>query len=209
VPSEYPKGKRASSIPPIVAARLDRSRLRFLHDDDAQISVAFETSLLGFADTSMSVDLEEEQGAHRARGRIAEVSPGRVVLANPYDDLLEIRLRVPGLDMSPLVGSTVSVQISQRRGPERTTVDAVFRDTRGSLVLWARDGVLPGGRGAMGVTMRIGQDAGERALEVVGRSGTLILRQGATAETSVGLVPVTFAAVRVGEADAAFIGVRL
>jgi hypothetical protein len=196
-------------MPPTGAPKLDRARLRFLPVDEAQISAAFETSLLGFADTTTSMDLDEEPGAHRARGRVTEVSPGRLVLANPYGDLLQIRIRVPALDLTPLVGATLGVQISQRPGPERTTTDAVFRDGRGALVLWARDGVLPGGRGAMGVTVRVGRDAGERALEVRGRSGTLSLRAGVAGETAVGLAPVTFVALRVDDGDAAFFAVRL
>ena len=208
--SEFPRGRgRATSIPPAAAPRLDRARLHFLPIDEAKISIAFETSLLGFAETTTSIDLDEEPGAHRARGRVAEVSPGRLVLANPYGDLLQIRVRVPGLDLSPLVGATLSVQISHRPGPERTTIDAVFRDTRGALVVWARDGAPPGGRGAMGVTVRLAHDAESRALEIHGRSGALSLRPGATGDTAVGLSLVTFAALRVSDDDAAFFAVRL
>jgi hypothetical protein len=210
VSSEFPKGRgRATSIPPAAAPRLDRARLRFLPLDETQISIAFETSLLGFADTTTSIDLDEEPGAHRARGRVAEVSPGRLVLANPYGDLLQIRVRVPGLDLTPLLSATLSVQISHRPGPERPTIDAVFRDTRGALVLWARDGAPPGGRGAMGVTVRLARDAESHVFEVSGRSGTLSLRAGMTGDTAVGLSPVTFAALRVGHDDAAFFAVRL
>ncbi len=207
--SGFPKVGRAASLPPTSGPRLDRAKLRFLSADEAGLSVAFETSLLGFADTSTSVDPEEEEGSHRARGRLTEVSPGRIVLANSYGDLLQIRLRVPALDLSPLVGSTLSVQLSHRPGPGRTTIDAVFRDSRGALVLWARDGAVPGGRGAMGVTVRLARDSSEPVLEVSGRTGTLQLRPGTSGDAAIGLTPVVFAALRVGASDASFFAVRL
>ncbi len=174
------------------------------------MSIAFETSLLGFADTSTSIDLDEEAGAYRARGRVAEITPGRLVLANNYGDLLQIRVRLPAaLDLSPLLGSTVGVQLSHKPGPDRTTIDAVIRDARGALILWARDGAFPGGRGAMGVHVRLGRDGGLAALQVVGSGGSLLLRPGLTGETTVGRVPLTFAALRVGDADGSFFAVRL
>lgn len=211
--SEYPRGGgRPSSLAPAGSPRLDRSRLRFLDAEETYLSLAFETSLLGFADTSTAIDLEEEAGAHRARGRVAEAPPGRLVLANNYGDLLQIRLRLPAaLDLSPLVGSTMSVQLSQRPGAEagRSTMDAVLRDARGALILWARDGALPGGRGAMGVNVRIGRDGGLAALSVAGSGESLLLRPGAAGQMTVGRAAITFAALRVGDAEAAFFAVRL
>ena len=188
--------------------RLDRALLRFTAAEEADLSIAFETSLLAFAETSTSLVVDDEE-AYRARGRVVRQQPGRLVIANGYGELLQIRMRIPSaLDLDPLAGSVVSLEVSRGANGVRPAMNAVLRDAHGGLLLWARDGELPRGRGPMAITVQGSRDLGERTLLVAGGGTSAHVASGATADLLLGRTVVTFAALRVADRSASFFVVR-
>jgi hypothetical protein len=84
----------------------------------------------------------------------------RIVSTAPEELVLEGATRVRHLlpssvDLAPLAGHAMQIEISQRYGKRgRATIDAQIRDSKGRLLLWARDGRWPADKEAQGLALR-------------------------------------------------------
>ena len=95
----------------------------------------------------------------RLEGVVAEVRPGAMVLRQPARQALVRHLLPPAVDLAPLLGQTVHVQVVQRfRGAGRASVLAVLRDTRQRVLLAAWDGQLPPDGDVVGLSLRVALD---------------------------------------------------
>ncbi len=121
------------------------------------------------------------------------------------------RARAPprrSLDLAPLKGSVVSLEVSRGAHGVRPVMNAVLRDARGGLLLWAWDGELPSGRGPLAITVQGSRELGERTLLVVGGGTSAHVASGATADLPLGRTVLTFAGLRVTDRSASFFAVR-
>jgi hypothetical protein len=148
--------------------------------------------------------------SRRVRGRAVQVSPDRLVIADGWGELVQVRLLLPtALDLRPLVGTPIAVELAHDLSrPTRPTVDAVLRDARGRLLVWAHDGALPGQRGEHGLAVRVTHDSGDSRLVVAGREATVSARAGSAAELVHGRANFAVAALRVDPDGASFLVVR-
>ncbi len=203
MPSNRPLQLPASPGAPLALARLDRNQLRGAAAVECDLCIAFDTSL-----TARSA-IPRGTTSQRAHGRITEATPERLVLRDEHDDAVIVRLLLPSaLDLSPLVGAQVALELSHELGGRRPTVDAVLRDSRGRLLLWARDGALPGPRSAHGLAVRVTHDAALPRLVVAAGRVTASATSGGVAELRHGRAQLALVALRVEGDGASFLVVR-
>lgn len=131
------------------------------------------------------------------------------MIADAHGDPVRVSLLLPAaLDLSPLLDTEVALEVSHDLGGRRPTVDAVLRDARGRLLLWARDGALPGPRGAHGLAVRVAHDAGLPRLVVAAGGATASASRGNVAELPFGRRQLTLVTLRVEGDGASFLVVR-
>jgi len=148
--------------------------------------------------------------ATRLRGRVTDVQPTSMTIDQDGVRVRAQFLLPPGVGLETLAGRHVTIDIQQtlRRGAV-PAVDATIRDSRGRLLMWAHDGVIPRDRTSTGVALRVSHAAdGAPRLALAGprRVTTVAPRQ----VGHVDLGDATFIALvfRVGGDDAAFVLVR-
>ena len=206
MPSNRPLQLLTSPGAPLALPRLDRSQLRSAAAVECDLCIAFDTSL-----TAVSAMPRRAANApsQRVRGRIKEVTSERLVLLDEHDDAVVVRLLLPrALDLSPLVGAQVSLELSHELSGRRPTVDAVLRDSRGRLLVWARDGALPGPLGVHGLAVRVAHDAALPRLVVAAGRVTASATSGSVAELRQGRAQRALVALRVEGDGASFLVVR-
>jgi len=192
-----------SASSPLALPRLDRNQLRSAAAVECDLCIAFDTSL-----TARSA-IPRAATSQRVRGRITEVTSERLVLRDEHDEAVVVRLLLPrALDLSPLVGERIALELSHELSGRRPTVDAVLRDSRGRLLLWARDGALPGPRGAHGLAVRVTHDAALPRLVVAAGRVTASATAGSVAELQHGRAQLALVALRVEDDGASFLVVR-
>lgn len=172
---------------------------------ECDLCIAFETPR-----SSLSQTPPPGMGAaRRLHGRVLEVAPERLLIADAHGEVLPVRLLLPAaVDLGGLRDSQVSLELSHDLSGRRATVDAVLRDVRGRLLLWARDGALPGPRGAHGLAVRVTHDAGRARLVVSARGATASAARGQVAEFTHGRAQLSMAALRIEAEGASFLVVR-
>lgn len=138
-------------------------------------------------------------------GPVTSVEPGRLSLDQQGFTATLRHLLPDAIELGALVGSCVTVELSERLHRGRCTADAQVRDASGALVLWARDGALPDDLDAHGLALR---DEGGRGLAIAHRSGLAMVRGPGLAlcEDDAGTLLVVV--LRTGADDAAFAALR-
>jgi len=142
-------------------------------------------------------------------GQVLSADEDRIVF-ELGDDRVAVRALLPrGLGLATLAGRFVRVTVSLLCHPRRPpTVDAVFRDEGGSVLLWARDGAPPTAREAACGAVRIASSPSGPRLAVVTAHGarTLAARDPAQVRTPAGAFVVL--PIRVAPDGAAFVFLR-
>lgn len=205
MPSSPPQS--ASTTDPTVALpRLDRSALRSAAALECDLCIAFDTSRAGLPGGLAS---NATAVGRRVSGRVTAVTPERLVLTDAHGRVTQVRLLLPAaLDLGPLLDTEVELELVHDLSGRRPTVDAVLRDAQGQLLLWARDGALPGPRGAHGLVVRVTHDGGLPRLVLAASGATASAARGSVAELLVGRTQLTLAALRVEGHGASFLVVR-
>lgn len=111
------------------------------------------------------------------QGRVVEIGPDELVIARDPHRIRVRHLLPRSIDLGDLQGHAVRVDVTQRyEGRGRATIDAVIRDARGRLILWARDGKIPGDRDSLGLSLRtLVDESGEVRLAVGHEDGVRAL----------------------------------
>lgn len=160
------------------------------------------------------------------RGRVLEVGPeglvlacdaGRLAAEEPStlpstppgaEGLATARIRhllPPSVDLRPLVGHTIALELTERLEGGRCTVDARIRDAHGALVLWARDGRLPEDRSSHGLALRMRMAESGRGLVLSHRAGLAVVRGPGLALVEGDTGAMLVLALRTGDDEAAFV----
>ncbi len=141
-------------------------------------------------------------------GRIVALQPDALVLERD-GGRTRVRFLLPSaIDLGPLLGCVVHVLLDLTLSPLRPpTVNAVLRDGEGRLLLWARDGQVPGHIDGL-PAVRIAHDPHGSRLVFGGPSGAALIGPTEVAAIQTLEGPAWAAAVRVTGDDAAFVVVR-
>jgi hypothetical protein len=141
-------------------------------------------------------------------GVIVQVQPDAFVLERP-GGRTRVRYLLPSaVDLAPLLGAVVRVELDLILSPHRApTVNAVLRDARGQLLLWARDGQVPGHMPGF-PRVRIAHDPRGPKLAFKGRGAPVLVGASEVATVRTPEGSLWAAAVRVTGDDAAFVVVK-
>jgi hypothetical protein len=86
---------------------------------------------------------------HELEGTVVSVGTNRLDLGSAVG-LVRVRLGLPsGIELAPLLGHRLALSAVHVVG-RSTCLDLRLRDERGGLVLWAFDGLVPGGDARLG-----------------------------------------------------------
>ncbi len=124
-------------------------RLQALAESDRELCFAIEGSPPGSGRSVLMSD-GSLRLVHELEGFVVCVTQTHLDLGSAVG-LVRVRLVLPrAIRLDGLLGHRVSLETTHRLGAHGA-FDLRLRDPRGTLVLWAYDGVVPGGDDALGV----------------------------------------------------------
>jgi hypothetical protein len=140
---------------------------------------------------------------HELEGTVVSVSATHIDLGSAVG-LVRVRFVLPrGVGLAPLLGHRIKLEALHVIGA-RTCFHLRLRDEHGALLLWAFDGLLPGGDDAL----RAVWDAEGEQLALVPAGGVAVPAPRDFGAIELGGVTFRFVALRASQPEAAFVLAR-
>lgn len=169
---------RTSSAPPLAADGRPAPRVSVPAASGTE-GVCFALTHTHIGQGQSRVEADRTVLTAHVEARVVDDDGARLALSTGA----ALRYMVPdGVSLRALVGHTLRFEVSHELGADAdVSVEVVVRDTAGRLVLWARDGRLPGGPAPddLPVRVELGEGAPRLALCAGGRIVLLAGGEGA------------------------------